>query len=118
VGADLTRGETEGVILQKIGDVWYLLASDGDDRIYRVYDLEVRFLGQLDAPYGTNIPHPQIVPVSERGRTYYLLITFNGTQYYEPLLGYGTHGDFIVMRAAQERDGREFPRRRGPGRRE
>ncbi len=115
VGADLTRGETEGVILQKIGDVWYLLASDGDDRIYRVYDLEVRFLGQLDAPYGTNIPHPQIVPVTERGRTHYLLITFNGTQYYEPVLGYGTHGDVIVMRAAQERNGREFPRRRGGG---
>lgn len=113
VGADLTRGETEGVILQKIGDRWYLLASDGDDRIYRVYDLEVRFLGQLDAPYGTNIPHPQIVPVPDRGRTYYLLITFDGTQYYEPVLGYGTHGDLVVMRAAQERTGYEFPPRPG-----
>jgi hypothetical protein len=25
VGADLSRGETEGVILQKIGGRWYLL---------------------------------------------------------------------------------------------
>jgi hypothetical protein len=115
VGADLTRGETEGIILQKIGGRWYLLASDGDDRQYRVYDLSVRLLGFLDAPYGTNIPHPQIVPIAEGGRTRYLMITFNGTQYFEPLLGYGTHGDFIVMRAAQTVRGSEFPLRR-PGR--
>jgi hypothetical protein len=109
VGADLTRDETEGVILQKIGGRWYLLASDGDDRRYRVYDLSMRLLGFLKAPYGTNIPHPQIVPISEGGRTYYLLLTFDGTQYHEPLLGYGTHGDFIVMRAAQTVRGHEFP---------
>jgi hypothetical protein len=113
VGADLTRGETEGIILQKIGGRWYLLASDGDERQYRVYDLRVRLLGFLDAPYGTNIPHPQIVPIPEGGRTYYLMITFNGTQYFEPVLGYGTHGDFIVMRAAQTVRGYEFPPREG-----
>jgi hypothetical protein len=27
------------------------------------------------------------------------LLTFDGTQYAEPVLGYGGHGDFIVMRA-------------------
>ena len=111
VGADLSRGETEGVILQKIGGRWYLLASDGDERQYRVYDLSMRLLGFLDAPYGTNIPHPQVVPVSDRGRTRYLMITFDGTQYFEPVLGYGTHGDLIVMRAAQTVGGHEFPPR-------
>ncbi len=113
VGADLTRGETEGIILQKIGGRWYLLASDGDDRRYRVYDLSMRFLGMLDAPYGTNIPHPQIVPITGSGRTSYLLLTFNGTQYHEKELGYGTHGDVIVMRAAQILRGEEFAPRRG-----
>ncbi len=111
VGADLTRGETEGVILQKVGGRWHLLASDGDERRYRVYDLSMRLLGFLDAPYGTNIPHPQIVPVSDRGRTRYLMITFDGTQYFEPVLGYGTHGDLIVMRADQTVGGHEFPPR-------
>lgn len=113
VGADLSRGETEGVILQKIGGRWYLLASDGDDRQYRVYDLRVRLLGFLNAPYGTNIPHPQIVPIAQGGRTTYLMLTFNGTQYFEPLLGYGTHGDFIVMRASPVVRGYEFEPGRG-----
>jgi hypothetical protein len=112
VGRDSARDETEGIILQKIGGEWYLLASDGNLRQYPVYDLELNFLGNLDAPYGTNIPHPQIVPIPDRRRTYYLMITFEGTQYYEPVLGYGTHGDLIVMRAAEERRGYEFRPRR------
>jgi hypothetical protein len=111
VGDDLARTQTEGTVLQKIGGRWYLLASDGDERRYRVYDLSMRPLGFLDAPYGTNIPHPQVVPVSDRGRTRYLMITFDGTQYFEPVLGYGTHGDLIVMRAAQTVGGHEFPPR-------
>jgi hypothetical protein len=100
VGADLSRDQTEGTILQKVGGRWYLLASDGVDRQYRVYDLSMKLLGFLKAPYGSNIPHPQVIPISDRGQTTYLLITFEGTQYHEELLGYGTHGDLIVMRAA------------------
>ena len=115
VGADLSRGQTEGIIIQKVGGRWYLLASDGDERQYRVYDLSMRLLGFLNAPYGTNIPHPQIVPIPQGGRTYYLLITFNGTQYYESVLGYGTHGDLIIMRAAQTVKGYEFPPNRHHG---
>jgi hypothetical protein len=111
VGDDPARTQTEGVILQKVGGRWYLLASDGDERRYRVYDLSMRPLGFLDAPYGTNIPHPQIVPIPARDRTSYLMITFDGTQYFEPVLGYGTHGDLIVMRAAQTVGGHEFPPR-------
>jgi hypothetical protein len=110
VGADLSRDQTEGTILQKVGGRWYLLASDGVDRQYRVYDLSMKLLGFLKAPYGSNIPHPQVVPISNRGQTTYLLITFEGTQYHEELLGYGTHGDLIVMRAAQTRRGSEFER--------
>jgi len=82
VGADLTVDATEGTILQEVGGTWYLLASDGDARQYRVYDLAVRYLGTLDAPYGSNIPHPQLVPVG-RGRrgVQWIMITFDGTQY-------------------------------------
>ena len=69
----------------------------------------------LNAPYGTNIPHPQIVPIPQGGRTYYLLITFNGTQYYENVLGYGTHGDLIIMRAAQTGEGLRVPPNRHHG---
>ena len=71
--------------------------------------------GYLDAPHPTNIPHPQIVPIpiKRRGRkmTKYIMITFNGDQYYIERLGYGTHGDFYVMQARQRVRGWEFPRR-------
>jgi len=93
VGADLSVDQTEGTIIQRFGRDWYVLASDGDARLYKVYDLRMRLLGTLDAPYGTNIPHPMIVPVRDR----HWLLTFDGTQYAEPVLGYGGHGDFIVM---------------------
>jgi len=94
-GADTSVDQTEGTILQRFGSTWYVLASDGDARQYKVYDLRMRLLGTLDAPYGTNIPHPMIVPV----RDGWWLLTFDGTQYAEPVLGYGGHGDFIVMQA-------------------
>ncbi len=50
------------------------------------------------------------IPLST-GNTKYIMITFNGTQYYESLLGYGTHGDFIVMESAQVMRGYAFPLR-------
>lgn len=92
-GADLSVDQTEGTILQKIDGSWWVLASDGDARQYKVYDLRMRLHGTLDAPYGTNIPHPMVVRVRDR----WWLLTFDGTQYAEPVLGYGGHGDFIVM---------------------
>jgi hypothetical protein len=95
LGADTSVDQTEGTILQKFGSTWYVLASDGDARQYRVYDLRMRQLGTLNAPYGTNIPHPMVVPVRDR----WWLLTFDGTQYAEPILGFGGHGDFIVMAA-------------------
>ena len=73
------------------------------------------FDGYLDAPHPTNIPHPMIVPISYRSggrtRTKYIMITFNGDQYYIERLGYGTHGDFYVMQAEETVRGREFPQR-------
>ncbi|GAA3464996.1 hypothetical protein ACFFSW_23075 [Saccharothrix longispora] len=95
VGADRTVDQTEGTIIQRVGGEWYLFASDGDARNYPVYDLAMRKLGTLDAPYGTNIPHPMLVQV---GREWWM-ITFDGTQYAEPVLGYGGHGDLVLMRA-------------------
>ncbi|MEV7432043.1 hypothetical protein AB0N29_20715 [Nocardioides sp. NPDC092400] len=117
VGADASKVETEGTVLQRFGGRWYVLASNGDANAaeirgqYPVYDLQMKQLGILDAPHPTNIPWPMIIPVAERNRTRWLLVTFNGTQYYEPLLGYGTHGDTIVMEA-QRTKGVEFPRSR------
>lgn len=93
VGADLTLDQTEGTIIQRLQGKWYVLASDGDARVYRKYDLSMRPQGTLDAPYGTNIPHPMVFQYRNR----YWMVTFEGTQYAEPILGYGTHGDFIVM---------------------
>ncbi|MEJ7843746.1 MAG: hypothetical protein WKF95_18455, partial [Rubrobacter sp.] len=72
----------------------------------------LQFDGYLDAPHPTNIPHPMIVPITTRSggrtRTKYIMITFNGDQYYIERLGYGTHGDFYVMQAEQTVRGREF----------
>lgn len=81
-------------------------AGNGDDspaaiqNQYPVYDLEMKQRGVLDAPHPTNIPWPMVFPVRlDSGRTKWMLVTFNGNQFHEELLGYGTHGDVIVMRA-------------------
>ena len=118
VGADWGKRATEGPVIQKLGGKWRVLASCGDDEPlelrdkYPIYTLEMAFDGYLNAPHPTNIPHPMVVPVPlSTGNTRYIMITFNGTQYYEPLLGYGTHGDFVVMEAAQVMRGYEFPPR-------
>jgi hypothetical protein len=75
---------------------WRVLASDGRARRYRVFDLAMRRLGDLDAPYGTNLPHPQIFDLPDGQR---VMVTFDGTPYAKRVLGYGTHGDVVVMRA-------------------
>jgi hypothetical protein len=82
---------------------------------YRIYDLDMRFVGFLDAPYLTNIPHPMVFPVPLPGRrTLYRMVTFDGTHYHEDVLGYGTHGDFYVMAARPIVRGWEFAPRRPP----
>ena len=130
VGADWEKRATEGPIIQKLGGKWRLFASAGDDEPeqfqnrYPIYFLRaanpgadpavrrLAFDGYLDAPHPTNIPHPQIVPLpirrDGRRRTKYIMITFNGDQFFERVLGYGTHGDFFVMQANQTVRGWEF----------
>jgi hypothetical protein len=129
VGAAWGKRATKGPIIQKLGGNWPVLASCGDDEPdelgfdgkYPMYfpdaanpdveaaERQLRFDGYLDAPHPTNIPHPMVVPVPlSTGNTKYIMTTFNGTQYHEPLLGYGTHGDFFIMEATQVMLGYEF----------
>jgi hypothetical protein len=77
---------------------WRVLASDGHERArrYRVFDLGMRHVGDLDAPYGTNLPHPQLVDLPDGER---VMITFDGTRYAGRRLHYGTHGEVLVLRA-------------------
>ena len=96
VGAATDLYQCEGPILAQVDDQWWLLASDGDSRVYPVFTLEMRRVGRLDAPYPTNIPHPQILPLEGGG---HLMVTFDGTQYDERVLGYGSHGDVVIMRS-------------------
>jgi hypothetical protein len=76
-----------------------------------MYDLTMKRREYLDAPHPRNILHPMIVPIpitsDGRRRTKYIMITYNGTQYYESVLGYGTRGDFLVMQANQVVNGDE-----------
>jgi hypothetical protein len=69
------------------------------------------FFGELDAPYVSNIPHPMVTPLPVNGNTKWIMVTFDGTMYYEPKLGYGTHGDFYVMDGQPIEQGYEFPPR-------
>ncbi len=96
VGAATDLHQCEGPILSQVEGQWWLLTSDGDNRLYPVYDMEMKRHGRLDAPYPTNIPHPQIVPLPDGG---HLLVTFNGAQYAKPVMGYGGHGDVVIMRS-------------------
>jgi len=98
VGAATDLHQCEGPILSQIDGRWWLLASDGDNRRFPVYDMEMRRQGRLDAPYPTNIPHPQVVPLPDGG---HLLVTFNGVQYAQKLMKYGGHGDVVIMRSAR-----------------
>ena len=96
VAADVAREQTEGTLLQRIGGRWYVLASDRDAGEYPVYDLAMARVGALQAPYGSNIPHPAVVPpVGPDGRWW--LVTFDGTGWHSDALGYGTHGDLVVL---------------------
>lgn len=77
------------------------------------YEYEgLEFFGELRAPYPTNIPHPIITPLPRDRQTKWVMFTFDGTMYYEPILGYGTHGDFYVMDGQSIVRGYEFPPRR------
>jgi hypothetical protein len=104
VGADYDKVDTSGTVLQKVGDHWWLLASNGDGSPaadqgqYPVYDLHLEQVGALDARHPTGVPWPMMFPVAtRRGRVRWVLLTSDGKQFVERLLGQGTHGDVIVM---------------------
>jgi hypothetical protein len=95
--------ETGGSTTETERGEWRLLASDADAGEFPVFDLEMRRRGSLKAPYGSNIPHPQVVTVPGPQGPRRLMITFDGTQFGESVLGYGGHGDLVIL-AAQETD--------------
>ncbi|WP_017934420.1 hypothetical protein [Nocardioides sp. Iso805N] len=126
-GVDPRRRATEGTTLARIagasadptpadptpadptapeGD-WVVLASDGRDgrtgqrERYPVFDLDLREIGTLSAPYPTNIPWPTLVPTSADGDEQ-VLVGFDGTGWGGSLLGYGTHGDVVIARSVSD----------------
>jgi hypothetical protein len=92
---DLTQ--CEGPIFAKVGSATWLLASDKFGQNYPVFDLDGQRRGRLDAPYPTNIPHPQLVPDPAGG---WWMVTFDNAQYAERVMGYGGHGDVVLMHSA------------------
>ena len=96
IGADTDHEQCEGPVIAQLDGEWRVLASDGHARDYPVYDLDLKRIGSLDATYGTNIPHPQLIPADEEGTE--RMLTFDGTPWGNRILGYGTHGDLVLMR--------------------
>lgn len=101
LGAATDRTATEGTVIARVDEEWRVLASDGPEgprhlrRRFPVFDLSLREVGVLDAEHPTNLPWPSVI---ER-HDHCLLVTFDGTNYGGTLPGYGTHGDFVVLRA-------------------
>lgn len=97
------RTATEGTVIARIDGDWRVLASDSRDNRaglrarFPVFDLTMREVGVLDAPYPTNIPWPSVVEHDGA----WSMVTFDGTAYGGGLPGYGTHGDVVVLRAAR-----------------
>jgi len=102
LGAATDRRSTEGTTLLEVDGRMVVLASDGRDSRrgqrarFPVLDLAMADLGVLDAPYPTNLPWPSLAHVDGG----WLMATFNGRPAGGKLLGYGTHGDLVVMRQA------------------
>ncbi len=101
LGAATDRTSTEGTTLVDVDGRLVVLASDGRDSRrglrarFPAYDLTMTETGTLDAPYPTNLPWPTLAQVDGR----WLMVTFDGRAAGGKLLGYGTHGDLVVMRS-------------------
>lgn len=95
LGAASGHQQTEGPTLHRVGDQWRLLASDGANRRYPVFDLELDELGEVDAPYPTNIPWPTLLDDGDG----LLMIGFDGEPTGGRLVGYGSHGAVRFARA-------------------
>jgi len=104
-GVDPRRRATEGTTLVRLGGDWLVMASDGRDgrrgqqERYPVFDLSMREIGALEAPYPTNIPWPTLVPVGADPGSELLMVGFDGRPWGGSLLGYGTHGDVVIARS-------------------
>lgn len=99
-GAARDRIATEGTTLLQHEGGWLVLASDGRDgrpgqrARYPVFDLDLREIGALDAPYPTNLPWPSLA----RTEAGWLMVAFDGRPLGGRVPGYGTHGDVVLMR--------------------
>ncbi|MEU3309319.1 hypothetical protein [Nocardiopsis sp. NPDC006832] len=96
---DTASRRTEGCVLRRVGGGWWALATDDAQRVYKVYDMDLRRLGEIDAPYVSGGPHPQAFPVSSEPGADWVMVTFDDEQYAQDVLGYGTEGNVVVMRA-------------------
>ncbi|WP_107773617.1 hypothetical protein [Nocardioides sediminis] len=102
VSAAPDRRATEGTTLLRVDDELVVLASDGRDgrrgerARFPVFGTDLVERGELDAPYPTNLPWPTLARVDGR----WLMVAFNGRPTGGRLLGYGTHGDVVVMAEA------------------
>ena len=106
-GADVDRTATEGTTLLDVDGELLVLASDGRDgprghrAAFPVLGLDapgggrLTQRGALAAPYPTNIPWPTLARVGDG----WLMVTFDGRRSGGELLGYGTHGDLVLMRS-------------------
>ena len=101
LGASTDRRATEGTTLVDVDGELVVLASDGRDgrrgqrARFPVLGTDLGEVGVLDAPYPTNLPWPTLARVDDG----WLMVTFNGRPRGGKLLGYGTHGDLVVMRS-------------------
>ena len=102
VGAAVDRRATEGTTIVDIDGQLRVLASDGRDgrrdqrARFPIFDTSLLEVGVVDAAYPTNLPWPTLARVDDG----WLLVAFNGRPRGGKLLGYGTHGDLVVMRSA------------------
>ncbi|NYE35925.1 hypothetical protein F4692_001029 [Nocardioides cavernae] len=101
LGAATDRTATEGTTLVDVEGEVVVLASDGRDSPrgqrarFPAFDLRMRDVGALDAPYPTNLPWPTLARIDGG----WLMVTFDGRPAGGKLLGYGTHGDVLVLRS-------------------
>lgn len=99
--ADTARRATEGTTWLRVDGELRVLASDGRDGArgtrerFVVLDKALREVGTLEAPYPTNLPWPTLAEVDGG----WLMATFDGTAAGGEILGYGTHGDVVLMRS-------------------
>ena len=85
VGRDAPLNQTEGMVMQKVGGTWYVLCVSGGGENgygqegkekYRVYDLNMRFVGYLNADFTSNIPHPMVTPLPVSGNTKWIMLRY------------------------------------------